>query len=225
MTRGGSARLSVYLCPEHHSGDRCPAPAAVTLALLDAHVERIALAELGRLSVRAGANRGLERAQAVVEAAPAELDAYLEAISAIDVGVEAFAKGARQRRSQLERAREGLRAQLACEPAIAGPSGGAEVCSTLDSRERNTLLRGLLRAVIVARAGGRDSRTRQEDRVLVLAYDAGAYDAGLKLPQRDAREIPLGIRPILLPDLDDPGVLRVPASEDGLKDDGGVGEM
>jgi hypothetical protein len=109
MTRGGSARLSVYGCPKHHSGAHCPAPAAVTLALLDAHVERIALAELARLSVLAGANTGLERAQDEVTAAHAALDAYVEAVSAVEIGVEAFAAGARQRRTRLEQARDELR--------------------------------------------------------------------------------------------------------------------
>lgn len=52
-----------------------------------------------------------------------------------------------------------LRAQLACEPAIGGASGGAEVWATLEGCDRNTMLRGLLRAVVVACAGGRGSRT------------------------------------------------------------------
>jgi hypothetical protein len=164
------------------------------------------------LSVRTGHNTGLARAQAEVDRAQAELDAYVEAISATDVGVETFAAGARRRRTELERAREALRAQLACEPAIGLPTGGAEVWATLGAHERNTLLRGLLRAVIVARAGGRGARTPLEDRVRVLAYHAE-----LELPGRDGgAEVPLGIRRIALPDLDDPGVLRMPVGEDGL---------
>ena len=220
MTRGGSARLSVYVCPKHHSGAHCPAPAAVTLALLDAHVERIALAELARLSVLAGANTGLERAQDEVRAAHAELDAYVEAVSAVEIGVEAFAAGARQRRTQLERARDELRAQMAFEPAIGVAPGGAEVWRTLSAGERNTLLRGLLRAVIVARAGGRGSRTPLTDRVRVLAYDAE-----FELPDAGGGMEPLGIQPIQLPDLDEPGVLRMPMTEDRLQDGRRVDEM
>jgi hypothetical protein len=57
------------------------------------------------------------------------------------------------------------------EPALTGPTGGVEVWATLDAHERNTLLGGLLRAVIVARAGGRGARTTLADRVRVLAND------------------------------------------------------
>jgi len=44
-------------------------------------------------------------------------------------------------------------------------------------------------------------------------------------PERGAGGVPLGIRSIALPDLDDPGVLGVPVGEDGLEDRSGVGEM
>src|SRR3954452_2984409 len=66
MSRATAARV-VYNCPVLHSGARCPAPASVTAALLDAHVERIALAELERLSV--SARRG-ERVAASGSGAP-----------------------------------------------------------------------------------------------------------------------------------------------------------
>src|SRR5712692_7995934 len=53
LTRGGSAARPVYVCPRNHSGGRCPEPAAVTASLLDAYVERFALAELRELVVTA----------------------------------------------------------------------------------------------------------------------------------------------------------------------------
>ena len=40
------------------------------------------------------------------------------------------------------------------------------------ARRAQSLLRGLLRAVIAARAGGRGARTPLADRVRLLAYDA-----------------------------------------------------
>jgi hypothetical protein len=43
-----------------------------------------------------------------------------------------------------------------------------------------------------------------------------AYDADIDLPALRRGERPIGIHPIPLPELDDPGVLRVPAGENGL---------
>jgi hypothetical protein len=74
-------------------------------------------------------------------------------ISAADIGADAFAAGARQRRDELEAAREALRAQRTRQPALLGGRGGADVWETLGGYERNTLLDSLLRVVIVARAG------------------------------------------------------------------------
>jgi hypothetical protein len=75
----------------------------------------------------------------------------------------------------------------------------------------------LLRAVIVARAGGRGARTPLAERVRVLAYDA---DIDLPADGRSAQ--PIGIRPIRLPDLDDPRVLGMPGSDDGAQRGGGA---
>ena len=58
--------------------------------------------------------------QAELDGAQRELDAYLEAVSSIDVGVAKFVARARLRRAELDRAREALRAGLACEHALAG---------------------------------------------------------------------------------------------------------
>jgi hypothetical protein len=91
------------------------------------------------------------------------------------------------------------------------------VWTTLGGYERNTLLRSLMRAVIVARAGGRGARRPLADRVRVLAYDAA-----IELPAEGRGERPIGIRPIRLPELDDPGVLRMPGSEDGPQRCSGV---
>jgi hypothetical protein len=163
----------------------------------------------------------VESAQARVDAAQAELAAYVEAVSAADIGVTAFSAGARRRREELETAREALRAQLTRQPALLGGRAGADMWATLNGYERNALLRSLLRAVIVTRAGGRaggrGARRPLVDRVRVLAYDAD-----LALPARGARELASGIHTIRLPDFDDLRVLRMPGGEDGLQRRGGV---
>jgi hypothetical protein len=80
----------------------------------------------------------------------------------------------------------------------------------IGSDERNTLLRSLLGVVMVA-------CTPFSERVRVLAYDSA-----IELPADGRGERPTGIRPIRLPDLDDPGVLRMPGGEDGPQRGGGV---
>jgi DNA invertase Pin-like site-specific DNA recombinase len=206
LTRGGNSKVPTYMCPTYHSGERCPRPAAATVALLDAHVERMALAELVRLSVTAREGNTAERAQAAVEAAERELAAFLGAARATDPG---FGAAVEDRRVAVESARGLLRAELAKSAVIPDYTTGADAWHTLDERERNQLLRGLLAAVVVAPAG-RGSRTPLSDRVRVLRFGAD-----VKLPQRRGREA-YGLVPIALPDVDNPDVLRVPAGEDAL---------
>lgn len=209
LTRGGSRKARVYGCAKRHSGERCPAPAAVTVAKLDAFVERAALAELARLSVTASEGDTVERAQAKLRAAEDELAAYLQATAAL-ANVAAFAAGARRRNQAVETAHAELQAELGRRTAIPADGTGADVWETLDAHERNQLLRSLLQAVVVARAGGRGSRTPLGERVRILKFGAR-----LQVPQRRGG-VASGIVPIGLPDLDDPSVLRPPTREDEL---------
>lgn len=211
LTRGGRKALPVYTCPRNHSGGRCPEPAAVTVSLLDRHVERIALAELSRLAVTASAGRGVERARSSLAAAERELAAFLEAVSAADLGAEAFADAARTRREAVDAARDELRAELARRPGIPAEGTGAETWDKLNGQERNALLRALLGAVVVRRAGGRGARVPLPERVQVLSYGAQ-----LDVPPRRGGEAS-GIVPIAFRDADDPGVLGPAAGEDALK--------
>lgn len=208
MSRGGSERWLSYTCAVRHSGARCPEPAAVTVALLDAHVERIAIAELAKLTVVSSDGKSVEHARTALNASEAELGAYLAAVSAVDVGAKAFGAGARQRREAVDAARDQLRAALVLHPATPALSNGAAAWANLGARERNILLRALLLAVVVKRSGGRGSRIPLYQRVRVLA--AGS---DIALPARRGGEAS-GIVPIPLPDLHDPRVLRVPSGED-----------
>ena len=202
-----SGRKITYGCNLANTG-RCTEWASVSMDALDRCVERIAMAELERLSVSASAGRGAERARVEFDQAERELAAYLEAVSAADVGIEAFAAGARSRRDRVDAARAELRRELARRPMLPATGSGADVWETLNGHERNTLLRGLLAAVVVRRAGGRGARMPLADRVRVIAFGTD-----LRLPVRRGNE-PAEIIPIPLPDLDAPGVLRPPFSED-----------
>lgn len=187
MTRKRTASV-VYGCDGRHSGGKCPAPASITASLVEAHVERIALRELRRLSVTGTEGRGAERAQARVEEAEAELGALLKTVTAAGLEARDFAGELRDRKAAIDDAKAELRAELARAPVMPLAGSGAEVWDSLDGHERNQLLRGLLSRVMVKRAGGRGARVPIEDRVTVFAYG------------------------------DDEHVLRAPASEDPPED-------
>jgi hypothetical protein len=167
--------------------------------------------ELGRLQVVATEGRRRTRtARTRLTDAERELAAYLRAVSAADVGAEAFAEGARGRREAVDEARDHLQRELALRPALPDYGAGRETWDGLNGHERNALLRALLEVVIVRRAGGRGARATLEDRVRVIAHGAG-----LALPRRRG-EIAGGLRPLVFEDLDDEYVLRVPGGEDAF---------
>lgn len=215
MSRGSSNGGPAYLCPTQHSGRRCPAPAAIMAARLESYVEPIALAELARLRVEASEGDQIATAQAAVTATQAELDAYLDAVSAAEVGAEAFAAGARKRKEAIEAAKDALHAELARRPALPAVGSGAEVWEELSASEKNALLRSLLGAVVV-RPAGRGRRVPASERVRVLAYGA---DLGLQARKRGNV---LGVAAIPFPDADGVGVLSAPAGEDRLQAAGGA---
>jgi DNA invertase Pin-like site-specific DNA recombinase len=206
MSRQTTARV-VYSCARRHSGGQCPEPAAVTAALLDAHVETIALAELERLRISTSERGSLDDARAALAAAERELNAFVSAVSAADIGAAAFGAGARQRQDAVDAARERLRVQLAAQPVVPDVGSGADVWQQLDGHARNALLRALLEAVVVRRGGGRGSRTPLAERVRVIAYGAGLVN-GRRTDPNAARTITA--LPFL--DLDDERVLRVAGS-------------
>jgi DNA invertase Pin-like site-specific DNA recombinase len=191
----------VYSCHGRHSGGRCPAPASITIRLADEHVERVALSELEKLYMTGTRGGSASAARARLRAAEAELAAYLQAVSAADVGVEAFAAGARQRRDEVAAARGELEREVALVPLAPSAGTAAETWRLLDVQERNTVLRGLVEAVLVASAG-KGRRVPVGDRVRVVRYGAGLPWVGL-------------------PDFDDPDVIGPFVGEDALEGAGG----
>ena len=199
-TRTGSI---VYTCHGASSAGQCPARAAITTRSLDEYVDGIALRALAGLPGRPIANRkDAEVAREQRRTAERELGAYLEAVSAADVGAEAFATGARKRREVVDHWRgEEQRAIAAQAPAV--PLEVVEAYPSLSVTHRNRLLRGLIECVLVQRAG-RGQVVPVGDRVRVIGRGAGIVDG----PYRGGGK-PLGIRSIDLPELDDPRVLGV----------------
>jgi DNA invertase Pin-like site-specific DNA recombinase len=203
-----------YMCVKRHSGESCPAPAGIVARRVEEHVERLALAELRRLQVEVAETDGVAEAQQAVASAELELDAYLDAVKAADVGAEAFAAGAKKRSTAIETAKDVLYAELARRPTDPALESGADAWNDLNAHERNTLLRSLLAAVIV-RPVGKGRRVPVEDRVRVVVY-------GTELPLPANRgHLASGIVPIF-PDADDVGVLSVPPTEDALEAAGGA---
>ena len=99
------------------------------------------------------------------------LDAVVKAVTAAGLDDRDFGSELRERKEALEQAKAHLRRERARRPALPTPGTGAEIWPTLDARERNTLLRGLLGAVIVKRSG-RGGRPSLDDRVRVISYGA-----------------------------------------------------
>jgi DNA invertase Pin-like site-specific DNA recombinase len=207
MTRTGSSGGPVYACPKRHSGKDCPDPAAVMMGRLDRYVIPIALRELARLRVSASEGNEVERDRAEMAATERELKAYLSAISAADVGAEAFAAGARERREKVEAVAERMRVKRARQRAVPQVGTGAEVWEDLNAHDRNALLRALLTAVVVRPTGGQVVPIAQRVRVI-------AFGVEFALPRHGGGEA-AGIVPIPFHDLDGVGVLGVPTSEDG----------
>lgn len=208
MSRSTTAR-EVYACHGRSSAGRCPEPAAIVSAALDEYVERVARAELERLSITATlAAPDVDRLRDEVRAAERELSAYVEAISVEDVGPETFAAGARQRRQAVETAQAELRRVLALRPSLPEYGDAAEAWDRLDGAERNTVLRGLVEVVLVRRVG-RGRRVPVGERVRVIAFGSG-----FPVP-RKLGDVPLGIVPLPFPDVDGEGVLGVAGVKDG----------
>lgn len=169
MTRGNSSGAATYACPKYHSGEQCPAAAGIMCARLDAYIEPIAVAELDRLRVERAEGGRITRAQAKLSGAERELETYLAAVSAAEIGAEAFAAGARTRQEAIDAARDELRAEMARHPSLPLSGTGAEIWESLGAHERNVLLRGLLAAVVV-RPAGRGRTLPVDERVRVVAH-------------------------------------------------------
>lgn len=196
MSRQKTAAMT-YACHRVHADGRCPGPASITIPRVDAFVEQVALTELEKLYATGTRGDAASAARARLKAAESELAAFVRAVSASDVGVEAFAAGARQRRDAVDAARGELEREVALVPLAPAAGSAAELWRLLSEGERNMVLRGLVESVLVAPAG-RGRRVPVQDRVRVVRHGAGLPAVGF-------------------PDVDHPDVLRPLVGEDTLE--------
>ena len=209
MSRGTANRTESYGCHANHSGGRCPGPASIVCHRLDTHVEQVALPVLAGMMARASLGSDtLTTARGVLTDAKGELRAYLLATSAAGGG-DVFAEGVRVRQQAVAVAEEAVRVEMSRRP-MAPLSGPVErVWLELSAGERNTVLRGLIEAVVVWPAG-RGGAPVVADRVCVIRFGAGL------MSRRASGIVTLGRG-----DVDDELVLGVPGFEDGFEGSGG----
>lgn len=209
MTRSGKNRSRNYICPTHHSGGKCPRPAAISCRRLDEHVEAAAILALENLRVAARTGDRVLAARQEVRDAEVELSAYLEAVDMAGVDSSDAAAGMRSRREKLDAAKEALQAEMAKVPRLPLIEGGSAVWETLTVSERNDLLRSLLAAVLVRPVGpGRLVSVAERARVL-------RHGADISLPRKRGSD-PFGIIALPWPDADNVDVIRVPSIEESL---------
>lgn len=205
MIRSGSRDGATYRCAVYHSGVSCASPAGIVAARIEEYVEELVVAELDRLEAE-GPTTGpdLEQLERELAEATAEVEAYLAATSAAELGAELFAAGLEPRRERAERARVELASARDQVAAGALVLGGRDAWAELDAAGRNEVVRAMFSAVAVATVG-RGRRVPVEERV--VAY---AHDAGLELPAKRGAT-GAGIVPLPL-DPHHPRAIRVQAA-------------
>lgn len=203
-----------YRCHVNHSAGRCPAPAGISAHRIEPYVSEIARAEIQVLtfSVQRRSGEG-EKLRAEMTRAESELAAYLEATEVAGLPMETFVAGSRKRQATVEAARARLDAFYAISPIGEGFADGAEFWDDLKVHERNTLLRGLIEAVVILPVG-RGVSLPPKDRTRIFAkgtIDVAYRGGGVALP----------IAALPFPDADDPRLLGVASFEDRLRSTGG----
>jgi DNA invertase Pin-like site-specific DNA recombinase len=173
---GDRVRYDAYVCSA-----RCEQDARISVDRADRFVLEETLSRLAASRAvgtrRRGGGRELDAAQRELDQAEGEHAAYLRAVTVTDVGEGPFAEGARSRyervvaaQQQLGRAASRLRAG---GPTFAELSERLADPSTPDG-EKNVLLRTLIAAVVVEKAGQPGPGGDVSERVsIVLRDDAG----------------------------------------------------
>lgn len=185
-----------YSCTRQHSAGMCPAPASVLASVVHPYVEAAVLREIQDSAAdRVSDGNTLKEAQAAVTEAETELAAYLSAISAADVGPEAFTGGASQRKARVDIAKAELAAISAT--SVTDAPDLIDAWPNMAVKDRNHVLRSVLEAVVVRRG-----RIAAEEKIRVFRYDAGI------LPVYRGGSEALPITELPFPDDTDPRVIR-----------------
>jgi DNA invertase Pin-like site-specific DNA recombinase len=160
-----------YSCSRQHSAGLCPAPASILGSVVHPIVEEIALRELADVAAEpVDDGSAVDEARAELVAAESELGAYVTAVSAADVGPEAFAEGAAVRRARVDEAQAVLARLQTSE--LANVARLVERWPSLDDEHRNQVLCGLLEAVVIRRG-----RISPAEKVRVFKHGAGILPA------------------------------------------------
>jgi DNA invertase Pin-like site-specific DNA recombinase/cell division septum initiation protein DivIVA len=195
-----------YACHGRHSAGHCPAPASVTARRLDDMVAALMVEHLRLLALtRVQDARAVAAARDDEARAEDELHRFLLVVDAAAVSVDDAAAAVRARQDRLDAARA-TRRRLEAATSTATATDPVALWEHGTPAHRTRLLRGLVEAVLVRRAGGRGARAELAGRVRVIAHGAG-------LVQRyGGGGAPMPVQPVAFPDADDPAVLRVQVS-------------
>lgn len=102
LTGGGSV---AYFCHGQHAAGRCPEPASIRQRFADEHVQRAFLERAGRLELGLAASTGeLDAARARLDRAEAEVAAWRDTVSVLDVGADTYRAGLMARQRSVEEA-------------------------------------------------------------------------------------------------------------------------
>jgi DNA invertase Pin-like site-specific DNA recombinase len=162
-----------YFC-KNAAAVQCEERAFVQADLLDAYVQTFfeaALQRTPRLVDVLAADSELEAAQAEQIAAEAELDAYVDAASALDAA--RFQRGIAKRQERVEEAHQ-LVGSLSARTARL-PAGGplASMWATLDPLQQRDVLAGFLDRVTVSRGAGKPKRGRSVGDYVEMVWSDG----------------------------------------------------
>lgn len=184
-----------YVCSRQHSAGMCPAPASVLASVVHPYVDQVVLNELQAVSAEpAPDNTAIEQARDELISAETELAAYLTAVSAADLGAEAFAEGATIRRERVNEAQ--LTVQRLQPSDLSDAEDLIAQWDKLGDAHKNKVLCGLLEAVVVRRG-----RIPRDDKVRVFKNGSGI------LPANPGGERALPITRLPFPNHGDPRAL------------------
>lgn len=194
----------IYRCMSRvKASGKCASPALVAQHLVDEHVQAVVLPHLRAIGYDAQARgRALQEAEEKYAAAVLEREAYQQAVSVSELGVDKFLAGMRSRDEAVAAGdRERRAARAAAMPSIdAGEL--LDLWDDLTVEERGHVLRGTL-SVVWVRKGRRNIAART--RIIAAGY-------GPEKLSRGGRGGPYPIEPVDWPDGDLPGELRLPSA-------------
>jgi hypothetical protein len=175
--RGELVRHDRYTCLA-----RCEKAATISCRaanrfVLERVLERLAVSPAVGQARRTG--NEISQVERELELADAELAGYLRAVGETDMGEEAFAQGARERRERADAVRQRL-AAIVARVKTAG-SSHAELIELLSDpatsdRKPNTALRTLVERVVAEKAGQAGRRGDLERRLRIVFSDELAED-------------------------------------------------